>query len=111
MAEIIGRKQEKVLLQQVFDASRAEFLALYGRRRVGKTFLIKNFFDKRPNTLFFYCSGLQKWKLAEQLNEFSTQSGRTFYDNAPLKARNNWMDAFLDLSQAVALSPLYMPKK
>ena len=40
MCQIIGRKQEIAELNRVFESGRAEFVAVYGRRRVGKTFLI-----------------------------------------------------------------------
>ena len=44
MALIIGREEEQRKLQKIFDSKEAEFVAVYGRRRVGKTYLIRNFF-------------------------------------------------------------------
>ena len=45
MAEkIIGRHQETNLLNQYLHSGKAEFIAIYGRRRIGKTFLIRQFF-------------------------------------------------------------------
>ena len=44
MCQIIGRKQEIAELNRVFESGRAEFVAVYGRRRVGKTFLINEVF-------------------------------------------------------------------
>lgn len=40
---IIGRVGRKNELRKIFESDKAEFVAMYGRRRVGKTFLIKNF--------------------------------------------------------------------
>ena len=40
MAYIIGREKEKRGLESLYDSDKAEFVAVYGRRRVGKTFLI-----------------------------------------------------------------------
>ena len=40
MCTIIGRKQEIAELNRYYGSGRAEFIAIYGRRRVGKTFLI-----------------------------------------------------------------------
>ncbi len=37
---IIGRKQEIQELNELYDSGKAELVAVYGRRRVGKTFLI-----------------------------------------------------------------------
>jgi len=42
---IIGRKKELEQLSSVLDSNRAELVAVYGRRRIGKTFLVKEFFN------------------------------------------------------------------
>ena len=52
---IIGRTAEKMELQRIFESGKAEFVAIYGRRRVGKTFLIKEFFEEN---LVFSVAGL-----------------------------------------------------
>lgn len=98
--KIVGRTKEQSILKQFLKTGKAEFLALYGRRRVGKTYLIKNFFDNE-SCVFFYCSGLKDGKLIEQLEEFAKQIGNTFYDGAAIIARKKWKDAFEDLSKAI----------
>ena len=45
--EIIGRKNEINELKLVMESPEAEFVVVYGRRRVGKTYLINQFFDNR----------------------------------------------------------------
>ena len=45
---IIGRKTEQNILTDIFNSKKAEFVAVYGRRRVGKTYLIEQFFLKKP---------------------------------------------------------------
>ena len=42
--EIVGRRKELELLEKYYNSGKAEFVALYGRRRVGKTFLIRQRF-------------------------------------------------------------------
>ena len=42
--EIIGRADEKKKLAKIMNSKDAEFLVVYGRRRVGKTFLVRHFF-------------------------------------------------------------------
>lgn len=47
MAKIVGRKKEQQQLEHLLDSKEAEFLVVYGRCRVGKTFLIRNYFKDR----------------------------------------------------------------
>ena len=42
---IIGRLAEKKTLEKLYKSERSEFVAVYGRRRVGKTFLLKELFQ------------------------------------------------------------------
>ena len=42
---IIGRESEKEVLTSLCQSNNAEFLAVYGRRRVGKTYLVREFFE------------------------------------------------------------------
>lgn len=39
---VIGREKEKAILQEALASPKSEFVVVYGRRRVGKTFLVKN---------------------------------------------------------------------
>lgn len=41
MDKIIGRASEKEQLNRAFSSKNSEVIAVYGRRRVGKTFLIR----------------------------------------------------------------------
>lgn len=47
MNSLIGREEEKKVLQKMLSSKEAELLALYGRRRTGKTFLIEQFLKRR----------------------------------------------------------------
>ena len=47
MSKIVGRKDELEELERLYHSGRPEFVAVYGRRRVGKTFLIKQALNKR----------------------------------------------------------------
>ena len=44
---MIGRKREIAELNRLYNSGESELIAIYGRRRVGKTFLINHFFYKR----------------------------------------------------------------
>jgi AAA+ ATPase superfamily predicted ATPase len=102
--KIIGRVREKALLKDLIQSNKAEFIAVYGRRRVGKTYLIKNFISELP-CVFFHVTGLQKGSAKEQQEEFSKQIGATFYKNAPIVSRDRWVDAFEDLTKAIESVP------
>ena len=54
---LIGRKEELKTLHQALIADESKFVAIYGRRRVGKTFLVKETFN---NDFAFYHTGLAK---------------------------------------------------
>ena len=64
---MIGRKNEIGMLQEALDSKQSEFVALYGRRRVGKTFLVTEFFNGR---FAFHHSGLENATLKESLSSF-----------------------------------------
>jgi AAA+ ATPase superfamily predicted ATPase len=81
--KIIGRVREQGILRELTESKKSEFIAIYGRRRVGKTYLIKNLMDSLP-CLFFHVTGLQNSTLKEQLEEFAKQIGITFYQGAPI---------------------------
>ncbi len=49
--KIVGRKKELQLLKEIEKSKEPEFVAVYGRRRVGKTFLISEFFCDTLNPL------------------------------------------------------------
>ena len=88
------------MLQQMLDSPDAELLALYGRRRVGKTYLIVEFFEPRAD-LFFAVSGVKDAPIARQLTYFRRELERVFYGGAPLPRLRSWDEAFLLLSDAV----------
>ena len=48
---MIGRDYEKVELQRIVESDKAEFAVVFGRRRVGKTFLVREFFKNAENHL------------------------------------------------------------
>ena len=68
MGEIVGRKEEIELLKRLYESKQAEFLAIYGRRRIGKTYLVTEFF--RDKGVFFEATGSATASTAEQLLRF-----------------------------------------
>lgn len=95
MEKLIGRNRETDLLAKYLNSKRPEFVAVYGRRRVGKTFLIRQFFN---DNFDFYCTGIISGSKAEQLNAFNTALKR--YGHQGQKAKN-WMEAFEYLASLI----------
>jgi AAA+ ATPase superfamily predicted ATPase len=92
MMEIIGRYEEQLSLKEYVNSEKPEFVVVYGRRRVGKTFLIKEFFNK---TFGFYVTGLANAKRNEQLENFNVTLNH--YGKMPYPKSKSWMDSFRQL--------------
>ncbi|MEM6630328.1 MAG: ATP-binding protein [Bacteroidota bacterium] len=93
MKDLIGREPEIEVLNRIFTSKKSEFLAIYGRRRVGKTFLIREYFDYAFD---FQLTGLANASMAQQLLNFQTAMRRSFpayTGNIP----SNWFEAFQEL--------------
>lgn len=86
--KIIGREHEISLLESCYASDKAELVAVYGRRRVGKTFLIKNHFRDKFD---FYVTGIYNGTKSEQLAFFNKQLCQ--YSGLPYPMADNWFDA------------------
>ncbi len=93
--ECVGRVREKEIFEVAMKSNRAELLAITGRRRVGKTFLIHSVFSNRID---FELSGVRNAKQADQLQSFSYRLADFFESKVPLAKPSNWMEAFRQLS-------------
>ncbi|MBO6108552.1 MAG: ATP-binding protein [Eubacterium sp.] len=98
--ELIGRKNELAILKDAILDDRSHFIAVYGRRRIGKTFLIREAFNHR---FTFQHAGLSDGTLSEQLTAFnnSIQEAGYMIDHRP----QNWMDALNQLKEVINNSP------
>ncbi len=89
--ELIGREEEILAFKNCLQLSESKMIAVYGRRRVGKTFLIRNVFAKK---IVFEVSGLYKAKMAAQIKHFTqTIANNKGTPSAILNAKD-WIDAF-----------------
>ena len=89
--QIIGREGELIILEKLLKSTEPELLAIYGRRRVGKTFLVKTYY--KPH-LVFSCSGQYNGKTAEQLINFSEQLNTFFPTKKIMLPATTWQEAF-----------------
>jgi AAA+ ATPase superfamily predicted ATPase len=90
--KIAGRYNEQNKLRQYVESENPEFVAVYGRRRVGKTFLIKEFFKQ---TFTFYITGLANTEKKEQIANFNR--ALNFYGKIPYPSVKSWLEAFQQL--------------
>lgn len=100
IVKIIGRQSEQSTLENIFSSEEAEFVAVYGRRRVGKTFLIREFFkEKGP---YFEMTGLREGSVKEQLFHFGKAFKAAFKpDFFSEKSVTTWAEAFENLKVAI----------
>ena len=92
MDSIIGREEEIRLLEQYVRSGKPEFIALYGRRRVGKTFLVNRVFGDR---LTFSMTGVLEGNKAAQMHAFA--DAMDLYGNRMEKRPKDWYEAFQTL--------------
>lgn len=96
---MVGRKAEKKRLLAALESNDSEFVAVYGRRRVGKTFLIRETFNY---SFTFQHAGVANGTLEEQLVQFRSAIRESGYEDCP--PIRSWFDAFDALKIVVARS-------
>lgn len=95
MEKLIGREAEKNELWRCYHSLRSEFVIIYGRRRIGKTFLVNRTFERQ---MAFVFTGSHKAPKVRQLELFSKALMR--YGNIPYQLSfDNWYHAFDALEQ------------
>ena len=94
---MIGRALEIRRLQEAFTSEHSEFVALYGRRRIGKTFLVNETFGGR---YAFQHSGVENVGMREQLDYF--RQSLSVYGNYRCPRLANWREAFFELRQMLS---------
>lgn len=90
---LIGRKSEQDILLSAVESDTSEFVAVYGRRRVGKTFLIRETFGYK---FTFQHTGLANANTKQQLFSFAISLRDAGYDDCPIP--QSWLEAFSYLS-------------
>lgn len=92
--EIIGRKYEQQLIKERCESGKAELVAIYGRRRVGKTFLVRKMFDDQ---FAFSFTGIYEASRIVQLENF--RAALQQYSGQPIPRLKDWFEAFAALRQ------------
>lgn len=97
---LVGRDKEKNILLGALNEEYSQFIAVYGRRRVGKTFLIRESYDNK----FCFCyTGADKMTSRKQLARFRRElKSQGLSDVQDL---SNWGDAFSELKRFINKQP------
>ncbi len=98
---IIGREKEQDIIGTCMQSHRPEFIVVYGRRRVGKTYLIKEYFNNRFS---FYATGVTDEKMKGQLQSFN--DSLKIYGQKNKKAPSDWFEAFSRLRELLEKSDI-----
>ena len=95
----IGREKETRVLKDCYKSDKSEFVAIYGRRRVGKTFLVKELFE---GEFTFYSTGILNGNKDTQLSAWNNEISR--YGGADFPAAKTWLEAFENLNLLIERS-------
>ena len=95
---MIGRTEEIKILNELLNSKEAELVSVLGRRRVGKTYLIRETF--KENILFEFV-GIQNGTRQQQLNSFAFSLQQTFGKKLIPDIITSWLQAFQILIEAV----------
>lgn len=96
---LVGRRKELDILNKAVKDDYSHFIAVYGRRRIGKTFLIREAFGYR---FTFQHSGLSEGGLQEQIFAFESSIKDAGFEVKT--KRKNWLEAFEDLKDVIRAS-------
>ncbi len=103
VTRLIGREQETAKLDSILASVNAEFLAVYGRRRVGKTFLIRQ--HLKDNIVFDF-TGTREGTKEEQLNNFFEEYLKRTKGTKEKQSPLTWQDAFRYLIKYLNALPI-----
>ncbi len=93
---LIGREEQKAIFKEALSSSKSELIVVYGRRRVGKTYLVKQVLGKKID---FEMTGIQGGSLKDQLENFADKLSEFGFGGVPLEKPKNWKKAFSLLKQ------------
>lgn len=95
---LIGRISEIAIMQDLLNSKDAEMLAVIGRRRVGKTFLVRTVYK---DSICFEITGTQGATLKEQLQDFSFQLSKVSKKSGQQPVPASWQEAFRNLEDTL----------
>jgi AAA+ ATPase superfamily predicted ATPase len=96
--KVAGREEEIAILQKQQMLPQSSFVAMYGRRRIGKTYLIREVYAKQ---IVFDCSGLHEENTKHQLENFLLSLNQYKSKSKKTIQPVSWLQAFDLLKQYI----------
>lgn len=106
MEKMVGRAAEVTELQRCYHSEKSEFVIIYGRRRIGKTFLVNRVYG---NNFAFYFTGMHNVSDERQLKRFA-EALQTYGKSPFLPTLHDWFEAFAALKTMLSQLPLQRRK-
>jgi AAA+ ATPase superfamily predicted ATPase len=103
MRPFISREDELTALDERWASSRAEFVVVYGRRRVGKSRLITHWSERRRHLYIEASAGSERDQLDDVSTELARATGRALYAEQPL---SNWRAVFAAFEELLDDGPI-----
>lgn len=107
MQRLVGRHSEQRQLKAAVDSKSPELIAVYGRRRVGKTFLIRQFFG---TSICFELTGISGASRPLQLRNFQQALAETVGGSLKPAQPHDWFEAFSQLRSVLSESSTKRPR-
>lgn len=105
-SRFVGRRDEREVLMGCLESDRSEFVAVYGRRRVGKTFLIRYVLERHFSV---FATGLPGGSYREQINNMCMSIVQGF--NVDFRVCDNWMEVMRFLADTISNDSNYKFRK
>ncbi len=102
VSEFVGRKKEQEILQKALVSLDAEMVSVIGRRRIGKTQLVRTFYN---DNIVFQLTGVKDSPVEEQLLNFALAIKSASQDKSPIEPFNDWMLGFYALTKYLETLP------
>ncbi|RME07500.1 MAG: ATPase, partial [Bacteroidetes bacterium] len=98
MEKLVGRQREVSKLKAYANSDKSEFVAIYGRRRVGKTYLVRECF---AGQFAFQVTGLNNGSMRDQLAEFHAALQLYSPKEMAIRPFDSWLEAFRQLTRVL----------
>ena len=108
---MIGRQNEIIQLEKLCEQNKTSLAVLHGRRRIGKTYLIRKLFEKHKDSCaFFEFTGKQDSSTESLISEF-IYIVEEWIRISPEKEIKTWAEAFIYFKKAIDQSGIDKSKK